>query len=900
MQALRLTQADLLAIEREYCSRSLASFAKRAWPILEPATPLKWGWALDAICAHLEAVTRGDINRLLMNVPPGTMKSLLTGVIWPAWEWGPRRLPQMRVIGTSHKQDLAVRDAMKCRRLIQSPWYQARWPIALVSDQNAKTKFENDKTGFREAMAFTSMTGSRGDRIILDDPLSADDANSEAALRAADLTFTEALPTRVNNDKSAIVVIMQRLHEGDTSGIILARDMGYTHLMLPMRFEADRRCVTRFFADPRKQDGELLFADRFPEAQVAQLERDMGSYATAGQLQQRPSPRGGGMFRREWFAVVDAAPAGCTWVRGWDLAATASAGAAWTAGVLMGRAPVPLAGWSCRRAASDPEHGGAGRKAGSRVAATGSGTGWQGAGARSDHPACGFHLPGHAGNRGQGNAGHAARGAGRDRERDDRSRRLEPGFSGRNGRVPDGQVQGSGGRGDTGFRRVAGAYSAGCHASPEQASLMNPLAMIMNAARRLETMFPGYFPEAKHNHYRDFGWPENLTFAQLYAMYQRNGLARAGIEKTILKTWQDNPDIWETKEPKESIIEADIRQRFADLRLWSRLADTDRRSLVGGYAGLILRFADSKRFQEPVDRVPGGLEGLVEVIPAWAGQLTVANWNTDEASEGYGQPTMYQFLESAVGNDTLKTRAFMLHPDRVILWSADGTVHARSALEPGFNDLMTMEKVSGAGGEGFWKNAKSAPVLQIDKEARLADMAAAMGVEEAAVADAMNDQVGDWQKGFDKLLMLQGMEAKTLGITLPIPEHFFSIALQGFAASLNIPLKILVGNQTGERASTEDARDWSQTNMARRESTARPNIQALINLLERVGIMPERDWRLNWSDLTEASMAEKIERAEKMAGINQKMGSFDPAFTGDEIRGVLDMEPLTEVGSDDE
>lgn len=336
---LNLTRADILAIERELCRRSLADFAKRAWHVLEPATPLKWGWALDAICAHLEAVTDGRFNRLLMNVPPGTMKSLLTGVIWPAWEWGPAGKPGNRFLGTAHKQDLAIRDSMKCRRLIASEWYQARWPMPLVSDQNAKTKFENDATGFREAMAFTSMTGSRGDRVILDDPLSVDDANSEAALRAAELTFTEALPTRLNNDKSAIVVIMQRLHERDTSGIILDRKLPYVHLCLPMRFEPDRRCVTPVFADPRTQEGELLFPERFGEAQVADLERTMGSYASAGQLQQRPAPRGGGMFRREWFKVVDAAPAGCKWVRGWDLAATANDAAAFTAGVKIGRAP---------------------------------------------------------------------------------------------------------------------------------------------------------------------------------------------------------------------------------------------------------------------------------------------------------------------------------------------------------------------------------------------------------------------------------------------------------------------------------------------------------------------------------------------------------------------------------
>ncbi len=337
MTRLTLSAADRVAIERELCSRSLSDFAKRAWPILEPSTPLKWGWALDAICAHLEAVSRGEITRLLMNVPPGTMKSILTGVIWPAWEWASH--PGLRIISTAHKQDLAIRDNLKCRRLVQSEWYQQRWPLALQSDNNAKLRFENDKTGFREAMAFASMTGARGDRVILDDPLSADEANSEAALLAVERTFLESLPTRVNNESSAIVVIMQRLHERDPSGIILDRHLPYTHLCLPMRFEPARRCSTGWFSDPRERDGELLFPERFPESVVSDLERTIGSYAVAGQLQQRPTPRGGGMFRKSWFQTIQAVPAGCVFVRGWDLAATEDEGAAATAGVLMARSP---------------------------------------------------------------------------------------------------------------------------------------------------------------------------------------------------------------------------------------------------------------------------------------------------------------------------------------------------------------------------------------------------------------------------------------------------------------------------------------------------------------------------------------------------------------------------------
>lgn len=306
---MQLTQTDLLAVERELCKRSLAHFARRAWKVLEPSSPLKWGWALDAICLHLEAVTDGQITRLLMNVPPGSMKSLLTGVIWPAWEWGPRGMPEMRFIGTAHEETLAIRDSRKCRDLIKSEWFQELWPLEIARDLDGKREFGNERKGVRQARSFTSMTGVRGDRVILDDPISADSANSASKLEAARIAFTETLPTRVNSDKSAIVVIMQRLHEKDVSGVILSMGLPYVHLFIPMRFDATNRCTTSIgWTDPRQVDGELMFPERFGEEQVAELEKTLGSYGSAGQLQQRPAPRGGGILKEEWFKYYTEKP----------------------------------------------------------------------------------------------------------------------------------------------------------------------------------------------------------------------------------------------------------------------------------------------------------------------------------------------------------------------------------------------------------------------------------------------------------------------------------------------------------------------------------------------------------------------------------------------------------------
>lgn len=433
---------------------------------------------------------------------------------------------------------------------------------------------------------------------------------------------------------------------------------------------------------------------------------------------------------------------------------------------------------------------------------------------------------------------------------------------------------------------------------------MNNVVMLANyAQRQINRVFPGFFggTNTKHDHYADFGYPKNLSFNDLYKMYLRNGIAAAGVDKTSIKTWQDVPylleqerDGSETCKTKETKLERDLRKKFAALRLWAKLAAADRMSMVGGYAGVILRLRDGQAFDQPVGKVPGGLDGLYKVDPVWAAQLTVAEYDTNSNSETYGEPVMYHFTESALDSEKQNNRQLRIHPDRVVIWSDDGTIYGKSILEPGYNDLIDMEKVKGAGGEGFWKNAKSAPVLEIDKEANIGEMAKAMGVAPEDLTDKMNDQVADWNAGFDHLLMIMGMQAKTLSVTLPSPEHFYGVALNSFAASIAMPVKILVGMQTGERASSEDAAEWGQTCMSRRANIVHPNIMELVSRLQRFGILQEKDWFIDHADLTESSMSEKIDRANKMADTNQKMGGTVYVFTDDEIRAAVGYEPLSD------
>lgn len=299
----------LAELDRIECRESLATFVRRAWHVIEPGAEYIHGWHIDAMCEHLEAVTEGRIRRLVINVPPGTMKSMLVNVFWPAWEWGPQALPHLRYLATSHNMANSGRDNLKMRRLVTSDWYRERWPhVRLTRDQNEKINFETTSTGWRIAAAASGITGKRGDRLLIDDPHSVDSASSDAMRADTIEWFLEAVPTRLNSpESSAIVVVMQRLHEEDVTGAILDRpDLGYVHLCLPMRFESDRRCVTPIgFQDPRELDGELLFPQRFPEYVVRELESSLQSYGAAGQLQQRPEPRGGGILQRAWWQVWD-------------------------------------------------------------------------------------------------------------------------------------------------------------------------------------------------------------------------------------------------------------------------------------------------------------------------------------------------------------------------------------------------------------------------------------------------------------------------------------------------------------------------------------------------------------------------------------------------------------------
>lgn len=290
------------------CETDLKTFVEEAWPIVVPSEPFQDNWHVDAICEHLEWLTAKQFWSLLINIPPRFGKSLLVSVMFPAWLW--IRDATIRHVSSSYAQQLSTRDSLATRRLIESGWYQERWGdrFYLTSDQNEKTKFENNRKGFRLATSVGGVaTGEGGDLITVDDPHNVNEIESETVRQGVLTWWNVTMPTRSGRGgRSMRVVVMQRVHEMDLSADIIAKK-SYVHLCLPMEYEAakdgKRRRTWNGWTDPRQKAGALLWPGRFSEEIISATLRPphMSSVAYAGQYQQRPAPSEGGLFKVAWW-----------------------------------------------------------------------------------------------------------------------------------------------------------------------------------------------------------------------------------------------------------------------------------------------------------------------------------------------------------------------------------------------------------------------------------------------------------------------------------------------------------------------------------------------------------------------------------------------------------------------
>lgn len=338
--------ATLMAQERQRL-RSFSEFVRSAWHVVEPTVLLTWNWHLDVICDDLEDLFHSRILREIINVPPGTAKSLVASVLFRGWVW--TQNPASRFLTGSYGAHLSLRDNDRVRTLVNSKWYQERWgvgsgaknPVTLVTD--AKGKLETSATGWSIATSVDGVgTGEHPDFTIIDDPLTPGDVESDVEIANANNWVDKTLSTRGIMRGVRLLLIMQRLHVQDTTAHLKSKTTeGLRHRVFPMRYVPETRdaegkvTYTPDPKDPRQVPGELLMPQLLNEQRVKQLEADLGPYGTAGQLQQNPVVEGGGLFRREWFKFVDVRPAHpMRRVRGWDTAGT-ELGGDWTCGVRL-------------------------------------------------------------------------------------------------------------------------------------------------------------------------------------------------------------------------------------------------------------------------------------------------------------------------------------------------------------------------------------------------------------------------------------------------------------------------------------------------------------------------------------------------------------------------------------
>jgi predicted phage terminase large subunit-like protein len=313
--------------ETERMQANYSDFIKGSWHVVEPGTTFIPGYHIDAICEHLEACRRREIRNLVITMPPRFMKSTTVAVMFCPWVWITE--PYAKFLFSAYAMNLSTRDSTQSRFLINSEWYQRRWGhiYRLTGDQNVKTEFKNTATGVRIATSVDAgATGKGGNFIVVDDPINARDAGSDAIRYAALEWWDKTMSTRMNDPKRDVrIVVMQRLHEKDVAGHVLEQG-GWEHLNLPNEYEPTTHVTKIGWRDWRTNPGELLWPERFGEAETRAAKNVLQAYGYSAQYQQRPSPAGGGKFQGKWFKRVTEED--IPWdditgiVRFWDLAAT--------------------------------------------------------------------------------------------------------------------------------------------------------------------------------------------------------------------------------------------------------------------------------------------------------------------------------------------------------------------------------------------------------------------------------------------------------------------------------------------------------------------------------------------------------------------------------------------------
>lgn len=319
-------EPDRVALLNAVLRRDLSSFIQRTFATVDPGSRYQHNWHIDAIAHQLERVANGENARLVITLPPRSLKSIAASVAFPAWLLG--HDPSRRVVAVSYAEGLSEKLALDCLRVMEAPWYRACFPATRIArGRSARSDFETTRGGGRFSTSVGgTLTGRGGDIILIDDAHKPEDAGSEVRRKAVLDWYRSTLLSRLNDPRTGpIVLIQQRVHEEDLAGMLLEQG-GWVHLDLPAiaeeRVEIDLGRRGKLI----RNEGDLLHPDRLPRQLLERRRMELGSYVFAAQYQQRPAPLGGGLVKWDWFRTYDTAPTGQgadRIVQSWDTASKA-------------------------------------------------------------------------------------------------------------------------------------------------------------------------------------------------------------------------------------------------------------------------------------------------------------------------------------------------------------------------------------------------------------------------------------------------------------------------------------------------------------------------------------------------------------------------------------------------
>ena len=398
-----------------------------------------------------------------------------------------------------------------------------------------------------------------------------------------------------------------------------------------------------------------------------------------------------------------------------------------------------------------------------------------------------------------------------------------------------------------------------------------------------------------------YGYSEHVSFEMLYAAYERGGAGHGAVHRLLDVCWLKLPRIKQPNSDKKSPWEVKTGKVLRSIRAWSKLKDLDRRNLVGRYAAVIYRVADSKTLDQPMERATK----LVDLIPLSENQIKVTKWHTDQDAENYGTPAMFQYRQiSPPGTETegRPEKWADVHPSRVQIL-AEGAVgdfyDGVPLLRAGFNRLVDLDKIAGGSGESFLKNSARTIVFKYEPGGTPQAMPGPDGVETKSVREAHEAQAKALNQNQDASIVMQGGDATTLQTAISDPTGPWTTAANEFAASVRIPFTVLFGQQTGRLASDEDKSDFANRCSSRQEFELTPMLEEFITRMQAAGIIESGEFEIEWPPVNAPTEKDKVDLLGKMTAAMQQAyqaGLTEPLFDANELRAVVDYEQRKDDG----